>query len=271
MNLSNRNISKIITIAILLVCAFVFFVGSLKRVESGQVGVIRSFTGEYKQELADVGIHHTILRKIQLVSIKEIPISLTDLRPTAKDKISLEDLDFEVQYHINPQKARDLLIKYGNLSLTDKSGVVAVGYLLVDKQAKSVSADAVSKFDSLIINEKRVELEQAIKENLQKDLDENDPDSFIISRVSISNIKPDSKIQDSIRRITESENRKQEALNNLEIAKTQAEENRIRSQTLTDKVLAERQLQTLEVMAKSGNLIVVPMDFKGIINANSQK
>ena len=76
-------------------------------------------------------------------------------------------------------------------------------------------------------------------------MDANDPDTFIVSRVTISNLLPDEKIQESIRMIADSENRKQVAINKLEIAKTEAEENRVRSQSLDDKILAEKTLEAL--------------------------
>lgn len=265
-----QNMKRLIPISIIASIALFLMIGSLfflTRIETGQVGVTRHFNGEYSKEPANVGLHLTVLDTIYKYSTREIPVQLKDLRPTAKDKINLEDLDFEIQYSVNPAKVPELAVKYATMSLYDNNTASYLpAIMLVDKQAKSVSADAVSKFDSLEINSKRVELENIIKENLQKDLNANDPDAFIVSRVSISNLKPDSNILDSIRRITESENRKLEAINNLEVAKTQAEENRIRSQTLDNKILAEKQLQTLEVMAKHGNLIVVPMDFRGMIN-----
>ena len=110
-----------------------------------------------------------------------------------------------------------------------------------------------------------------IKTNsLQSDLDKNDSDTFYINRVSISTLLPDSKIQDSIRAIAESENRKQVAINNLAIAETEAKENRVRSESLDDKILAEKQLEAMVKMADKGNMIIVPVDFKGTV-INNQK
>ena len=109
-----------------------------------------------------------------------------------------------------------------------------------------------------------------IKTNsLQSDLDKNDSDTFYINRVSISTLLPDSKIQDSIRAIAESENRKQVAINNLAIAETEAKEeakeNRVRSESLD-----EKQLEAMVKMADKGNMIIVPVDFKGTV-INNQK
>ena len=50
-----------------------------------------------------------------------------------------------------------------------------------------------------------------------------------------------------------------------EIAKTEAEENRVRSQSLDDKILAEKTLEALIRMGEKGNVVVVPLDFKGTI------
>lgn len=246
-------------------------IAACTRIESGQVGVQRDFSGEYSKESVPVGIHMTLLDTIYPYSIREITIGLKDLKPTTKNNTSiLSDLDFEVQYSVNPAKVPDVAVKYGNMHKLSETGIYLPAYDLVDKQAKSVSADAVAQFDALEISSKRNELEAIIKKNLQSDLDKNDPDTFFINRVSISTLLPDSKIQDSIRAIAESENRKQVAINNLAIAETEAKENRVRSESLDDKILAEKQLDAMVKMADKGNMIIVPVDFKGTV-INNQK
>lgn len=236
------------------------------RISSGQVGVEKSFSGEFSQKPVDVGIHMTILRTIYPFSTREIPVKMENLRPTTKDNTSiLNDLDVEVQYSVNAEKTPSLAVKYANMHGTSGDAILPA-YDLVEKQAKSVVADAVAKFDALEIASKRNELEDIIKKNLQSDLDKNDPGAFIVSRVTISNLLPDEKIQDSIRAIADSSNKKQVALNNLEIAKTQALENQVRSQSLDAKILAEKQLEAMVKMGERGNVIIVPMDFKGMIN-----
>lgn len=239
------------------------------RINSGQVGVEKSFTGEYSKEPVDVGIHMTILRTLYAYSTREIPVKMENLRPTTKDNTSiLSDLDVEVQYSVNSDKTPVLAVKYANMhgKSENDSSTTLPAYYLVEKQAKSVVADAVAKFDALEIASKRNELEDIIRKNLQSDLDKNDPGAFIVSRVTISNLLPDVKIQESIRAIAESANKKQVALNNLEIAKTQALENKVRSESLDGKILAEKQLEAMVKMGERGNVIIVPMDFKGMIN-----
>lgn len=268
--------NKMKSLKVALVALALVAMTGCTRINSGQVGVEKSFTGEYSKEPVDVGIHMTILRTLYAYSTREIPVKMENLRPTTKDNTSiLSDLDVEVQYSVNSDKTPVLAVKYANMhgKSENDSSTTLPAYFLVEKQAKSVVADAVAKFDALEIASKRNELEDIIRKNLQSDLDKNDPGAFIVSRVTISNLLPDVKIQESIRAIAESANKKQVALNNLEIAKTQALENKVRSESLDGKILAEKQLEAMVKMGERGNVIIVPMDFKGMINipANTSK
>ena len=224
------------TIALIVVLLLIF-IRPFARIDTGQVGVVRTFNGKINDEPANVGWHTTFTSRIDKYTVKEIPVQLQDLRPTTKENISLRDLDFEIQYSVNPMKVPMIAAKYSNMNGYEQNSKIYIpAYMLVEKQAKSVSADAVSRFEALAINSKRNELENIIRTNLQKDLDANDPDTFIVSRVTISNLLPDEKIQESIRMIADSENR-----------------------------LAEKTLEALIRMGEKGNVVVVPLDFKGTI------
>lgn len=264
-------IMKLKNLGILL--ASVLALSACTRVETGNVGVVRNFNGVYSEQVADVGFHLTILDSITSFTIREIPIQLNDLKPQTKNNGSiLSDLDISIQYSVAPEKVAKLAIKYKSMHHQMKdTNVVLPAYELVLTQARSATATAVAQFDALEIASKREELEKMIEQSLQRDLDSKDPNTFIISRVTVSNLLPDEKILASIRAIAESNNRKQVAINELDIAKTKAEENRIKSQTLDERILAEKQLEAMVEMGRSGNVIVVPVDFKGIIQAKPSR
>ena len=138
------------TMLFVIAAASLMLTSACTRIESGQVGVQRDFSGEYSKEAVPVGIHATILDTIYPFSVREITIGLKDLKPTTKNNTSiLSDLDFEVQYSINPLKVPDVAFKYGNMHQVSQNGTYLPAYDLVDKQAKSVSADAVAQFDAL--------------------------------------------------------------------------------------------------------------------------
>lgn len=52
------------------------------------------------------------------------------------------------------------------------------------------------------------------------------------------------------------------------IAETEAKENCVRSESLDDKILAEKQLDAMVKMADKDNMIIVPVDFKGTVINN---
>ena len=133
--------------------------------------------------------------------------------------------------------------------------------------ARSAANDAVSKFPSMQLNEKRLELENNIMASLQSELDTAERGVFTVDRVNVTNIITDPTVEQSIQRIADTENQKIIARNQLEIAKTQAEEYKIRSESITESILQDKQLDVLMKLATTENRVfVIPQDFKGIVN-----
>lgn len=240
-------------------------------VETGQVGVRTTMSGQVESDEIGQGWYQHFFSTVRKFSVKQIPIQLDDLKPKVGDNLRLQDFDVTVYYTINPASVADTFVKYQNSTIQDEgSSVYYPAYVLVKNLARSAANDAVSKIPSMLINEKRIELEQTIKQMLQDELEQTDKGVFTVDRVNITNILTDEVVEASIRNIAESENRKQVAKNNLEIAKTQAEEYKVRSEALTEKVLAQQQLEVLNKLAESNNRVfVIPQDFKGILNVGN--
>lgn len=86
------------------------------RVETGTVGVIKHWNGQFSEQSADVGMHMTILESIYPFVVREIPVQLEDLKPQTKNNGSiLSDLDVSIQYSVNPSKVPTLAIKYRSM------------------------------------------------------------------------------------------------------------------------------------------------------------
>lgn len=245
--------------------------GCFGAIETGQVGVRTSMSGQVESEEIGQGWYQHFFSTVRKFSVKQIPIQLDDLKPKAGDNLRLQDFDVTVYYTVNSNAVSDIYIKYQNSTVKDEeSGIFYPAFTLVKNLARSATNDAVSKIPSMQINEKRVELEASIKQSLQQDLDEADKGVFTIDRVNITNILTDEVVEKSIRNIAESENKRKTAENNLAVARIQAEEFRVRSQALDEKILAEKQLEVLLKLAESNNRVfVVPQDFKGILNVGN--
>ena len=84
---------------------------------------------------------------------------------------------------------------------------------------RSAANDAVSKFPSMQLNEKRLELEKNIMASLQNELDTAEKGVFTVDRVNVTNIITDPTVEQSIQRIADTENQKIIAKNQLESIK----------------------------------------------------
>lgn len=249
----------------MMAAAALALTGCGQSIETGQVGVRTTWSGEVEQQELQQGFHTSFTSNITAYTAKLISVPIPDLKPKAADNLRLQDFDVTVYYSVNQNSIADIHVKYSSANATTESGIGLPAYALVEQLARSAANESVSKYPSMQLNDKRVELEASIKENIQKEFDRSDKGVFTIDRVNVTNILTDASVEDSIRAVAASENKRKEALNNLEVAKVQAEENRIRSQALDSKILAEKEL---EVLSKA-KFVVVPRDFKGIITVPS--
>lgn len=264
------KLTKLGFLAIALIVFGIFSLGSLGVIETGQVGVRTNINGEVEKEEIQQGIYQHYISSVKKFSVKQIPIQLDDLKPKAADNLRLQDFDVTVYYTVNPHSVSDLYIKYNSSTVEDpETGIFYPAYVLIKNLARSAANDVVSKVNSMKINEQRVELENQIKQMLQNELNISDNGMFTIDRVNITNILTDPIVEKSIQQIAETENKKKIAQNNLEVAKTQAEEYKVRSSAITEQILAEKQLEVLDKLATGNNKVfVIPQDFKGILNIN---
>lgn len=94
LNINAKDRTNHMSMVTLFIIAFASLMSACTRIESGQLGVQRDFSGEYSKEAVPVGIHATILDTIYPFSVREITIGLKDLKPTTKNNTSiLSDLD----------------------------------------------------------------------------------------------------------------------------------------------------------------------------------
>jgi len=251
------NITKLLVAASLVV-----FATACTKIETGQVGVVTTVSGQIKNDEVGQGLHSSFFDDIEKFTSKQIPVKLEDLKPKASDNLRLQDFDVVVYYSVSPSAVSELAIKYNNATKRE-DGVSYPAYNLVEQVARSAANEAVAKHPSMQLNDKRVELEGAIREALEKEFNRTDKGAFIFERVNVTNILTDASVEKSIQAVASSENRKRTALNELEVAKVEAETNKVKSQALDNKVLAQQQIEVMRELAKSNNKVfVVSSDIK---------
>jgi regulator of protease activity HflC (stomatin/prohibitin superfamily) len=142
-----------------------------------------------------------------------------------------------------------MLVKYTGMTYENNDGLGLPAYGLVDRQSRSVIFQLIgTKYDSLSIHQKRIELETDILAALQSDLDKADPKVFEITKVIVRQVTTDVALEESIRASVRVQKEIEAKRQQIELAKAEAERKIVE---------ARGEAQANEIIASSitGNLI----------------
>lgn len=224
-------------------------------VDTGEVGVRTEFGNTNPVEEGQ-GFYTSVVSNLDIYTVKQVAISLTNLTPKAHDNLSLRDLDVTVYYSVNPNKVADLSIKYKGQSIY-KEGSYLPAFNLVSRQAQSAISKEVSEIDSLIIHQKRDELEKGTKERLQAVLDAEDPDTFRVEQVTVVNALTDSSIEASIRDVVKAQKNNEAMDYRIKAAEKQATLNEKLNQTYTAPYLQHEYNLALSACAQRASCTMI--------------
>jgi regulator of protease activity HflC (stomatin/prohibitin superfamily) len=273
---------KLVTILLILVVLSLIF-GVFGTIGTGNVGV-RTTLGVVTPEPVSPGVYAKwpFISSVDEFSAKEISIDLNDLKPKAKDNLSLREVDVTVYYRTEGAKVPGLQIKYANQSIRAPEGRYYLpAHDLVLRVARNHIYEEVAKVDSLIMHTRREELAGQVLQNMQNELDRTDPGVFKITRVVVRAVVTDPSIEESIRAAVANQKKLEAMAVQTEIAKKEAdirvteargiaESNRIISGSLTREYLQHEANQALLRFADKGNsnTVVVPanMSITPLIN-----
>ncbi len=262
---------------IVLVIVLVIIVFSSSYViETGNVGVTKTLGTVNLEEVAP-GFHLRLplVTTVREFSGKENSFDLTDLTPKAADNLSLRDLDVTVFYATSAEKIADVSVKYSASEQPAEGGVLYPGYALVWREARGAVYEEVAKVDSLQLHKQRNQLQEQIRDLLQKRLDAEDPKVFNISRVVVRALNTDPSIEQSIQLAVQNQKRLEAKKIEVEIAAREAEievakaqgiakANQIINASLTAEYLQHEINLALREFAKNdGQAIVIPANMQG--------
>lgn len=226
-------------------------------IQTGEVGVRTTFTGKVVQEEISQGFYTHLTSEVREFSTKEIAIELFDMKPKAGDNLTLDDLDIEVYYTIEPSSVVDMHIKYANRHARPRNnGAYLPVYNLVKSFAREAVYETVSEYDSLVVHQERDKIRLQVKERTQEALDATDPGVFQIQKVVIRDVKTDPTIEDSIK-LAVARNKELEAKKiELQIAREQVLINEALTLSLTPEILEQKRLEVIESACKAGTCIL---------------
>ena len=248
------------------------------RIETGNVGVRTDFNKTIETTEIQPGWYGAFLTSVNEYVTKETEIALNNLRPKAKDNLSLSDLDISIFYTVNPASVAEIVIKYAGMSPLGNDGLYYPGYKLIERIARGAVYDSIAQYESLTLHTKRSEIEADITKKIQEDLDATDPSTFRITKVVIRQAITDPALEQSIQAAVQMQKQVEAKRNELELARAEAERkeveaqgianaNKIISESLSEKYLQYKQIEAMEHFAKDGtHTVLIPSGISPLIN-----
>lgn len=205
---------------LVMVLAVLVFVGCM-RVETGEVGLRKTFNGTIESIELGVGYHQILIGDVILFAAKEILLQEENLTPQTKDKTTLNDFDVTFTYNVDPQSVAELYIKYSitaHLTVPGASEIFPMGEFVGPIMRNAVYT-AVSEFDALSVNDNRKIIEENIKKYANSKLaGEGLNDKVTVNLVNIKNIQLAPDIIDSANKVVKTQNELKAKTTEVQIA-----------------------------------------------------
>lgn len=230
--------------------------GGCERIDTGNAGIEKSWSGTVSKTVLGPGMYSTILKDIYEVSGKEDTISFDNLHPKSKDNLTMEDVDIDITIQLDTSKAAEIYTRFSNdLHLHKDIGVYVVGTNYVTRQARAVIYRVAAKHDAQTMHQIRQQLESEIAVDLQKELDHDMGTNWIvIKNVNIRNLVTDRNVEESIRKITTANFLTQEKIAGQRAALEEAKRLNIETTGIAEAAAARMQIEA-EAKAKANRTI----------------
>lgn len=266
---------------LLLILIIVVAISACGRIETGNVGVRTDFNKTIETTELQPGWYGAVLTSVDEYVVKETELQLNDMRPKAKDNLTLADVDLSIFYTVNPTQVAELVIKYANMSGSGSDSFSFLkypGYKLIERVARGSLYDTVAKFDSLTMHTKRSDIEASIMQQVQEDLDRSDKGVFTITKVVIRQVVTDQALEQSIQAAVQMQKQVEAKHNELELAKAEAarkiveaqgiaDSNDIIARSLTPSYLKYKEIEAMQSFAHEGtHTVVLPSGINPLVS-----
>jgi regulator of protease activity HflC (stomatin/prohibitin superfamily) len=254
------------------VAVSIAFAISLKRIETGEVGVRVGFDKQVKPgELQPGSFNQTLIGDVLTFPIKDVAVVVDNMTPLAKDNSTMRDVDMTVIYSINPNQVSELYTsKNKSFHAVNKEDTLLM-YNYVFQAARNGLYKATREYEALDMNDNRSVIEQKVREAMTATLtSEKLDDSITIQQVLVRQMTPADSVVASANDLVRSKNELKQK--EVEVKTAEAEARRMaalanNSASSIAFMNAQAQLKIAEgIAAGKVQTIVVPVDFKGMVN-----
>jgi len=242
------------------------------RIETGEVGVRVGFDKQVKQgELLPGSFNQTIVGDVLTFPVKDVQVDVKDMTPLASDNSTVADFDMSVVYSVNPTSVAEIYTtKNRGFHAVTEDGDTLLMYNYIFQLTRNAAYKVARKYESLKMADNRAEIENLIRQEIVESLNEEKlGNSITISQVLVRQITPAESIVASANALVRAQNEMKQKEVEVKTAKLEAERiAALNANAGATKYMEATALVTLAEAVKAGKVqtIVVPYDFKGIVN-----
>ncbi|MEI8026063.1 MAG: SPFH domain-containing protein [Pseudomonadota bacterium] len=261
------------------VTPFLFLIASLTaciRIESGEVGLRVGFDKQVNlEELRPGSFNQTLVGSVLTFPVRDITINLENINAQTSDNSTLKDFDIMIVYSINPSSVGELYTAKSRGFHAEQSGDWYLMYNYVVNVSRSAAYKAVRKHEALKVADSRQIIEADTLEFIRDAFkDEKLENSITVSQAQIRNIQPADSIIASANDVLRAQNDLK--TKQIEVQTAQAEAQRLSAlanNQASIKYMEAKALSDIAEGIKNGKVqtIVVPYDFKGLLNVGTNK
>ena len=256
-----------------IAAATVLTTGCLQRIETGSVGVRVDMSRQVQgSELPPGSWNQTIIGNVLTFPVKDLVVNVENKTPLTADNTALHDFDVTVVYNINPGAVAELFsTKSKSFHAYDTDGDTLLMYNLVTTMVNNAAYKTVRGYRALEVADNRSKIEQDILAGVNDALKAEGLDKSInVSMVQVRNIAASPEILKAATEFVKSQNELKIKENEVKIAEAEARRQKMLADT-GPQTIAYMNAQSLAAIAdgvKAGKVhaVVVPYDFKGIVN-----
>lgn len=258
-----------------VIAAAIVTLSACTRVTTGEIGIRINASKEVQgTELLPGSWNQTLIGSVLTFPTKDISVSLENKTPMTSDNSALADFDITVVYGINPSSVSELYTTKSKSfhAYDEKERDTFLMYNYIQTLVNNASYKVVREYESLKVADNRAKIEQQIRETVTEQLRVEKLDTAItLSVVQIRNILPNTEILASATAFVRAQNDLKIKETEVAIAKKESERMAALSSNSAASI-AYMNAQAMNAIAegvKNGKVqtIVVPYDFKGIVNA----
>jgi regulator of protease activity HflC (stomatin/prohibitin superfamily) len=260
---------------LLVLGLFISALAACGRIDTGHTGVRTHWDKTVDSSVVHPGPYLAVTDSVQQYVTNEVTFEIKDLTPQTLDKSYLKDLDFSYTYKVTSNDLPALVTDFKNRTAVYGEDYYPMG-LYVDTQIRAAAFTAAGKFNAMDANQHRADIEKDIIDIVSKKFKEEKLDGIInVSQVTVRNIEVDPKLQEAVVRQLNAQT--DNKTKDIEIDTAKKETKRIEalaeagaSANNTGYIAllnAQSNAKIAEgIAAGRVNTIVIPSDFKGMVN-----